>query len=210
VKWPDRGPIGGLYGSDYNGQNPKNPRGWDWMFPKNTTAPDIRTPQGIKYFQERALAWMNTSVQYCLNYMGDGAAKGPARCQGLTVWSLEGQEYPQTISYVGAPDMLMELAPEMDAVADRLFRLVTDAGLKCGVTLRPQQLTLTPGWKPGDKGFKYYQRNLLNPDNTSDVDAVAALLVRKASYAFKRWGCTMFYTDTTCVISYQSVRGTRR
>ena len=78
-----------------------------------------------------------------------------------------------------------------------MFKIITDAGLKCGVTLRPQQLTLTPGWKPGDKGFKYYQQNLYNPDNTSDVDAVAALLVRKASYAYKRWGCTMFYTDTT-------------
>jgi hypothetical protein len=51
--------------------------------------------------------------------MGDGAAKGPGRCQGLTVWSLEGQEYPQDISYIGAPDMLSELAPEMDAIADR-------------------------------------------------------------------------------------------
>ena len=51
--------------------------------------------------------------------MGDGAAKGPGRCQGLTVWSLEGQEYPQDISYIGAPDMLSTLAPEMDAIADR-------------------------------------------------------------------------------------------
>jgi hypothetical protein len=78
-----------------------------------------------------------------------------------------------------------------------LFKLITGAGLKCGVTLRPQQLTPTPGWQKGDKGFKYYQQNLYNHDNTSDVDAVAALLVRKASYAYNRWGCTMFYTDTT-------------
>ena len=143
VDWPDRGPIGGLFPSDYNGQNPKNPRGWTWM--KDPKAPSITTPEGIKFFEQGALSWMNTSVQYCLQCksfsfasrgpilelsrfampvvyssdMGDGPAKGPGLCQGLTVWSLEGQEYPQDISYIGAPDMLSELAPEMDAVADR-------------------------------------------------------------------------------------------
>ena len=55
--------------------------------------------------------------------MGDGADKGPGLCQGLTVWSLEGQEYPQDISYIGAPDMLSTLAPEMDAIADRACSL---------------------------------------------------------------------------------------
>ena len=64
VKWPDRGPIGGLFPSDYDGQNPKNPRGWSWM--KDPKAPSITTPEGIKFFEEGAMSWMNTSVQYCL------------------------------------------------------------------------------------------------------------------------------------------------
>jgi hypothetical protein len=114
------------------------------------------------------------------------------------VWSLEGQQYPQDISYIGAPDMLTELAPEMDKIADQLFKMITNAGLKCGVTLRPQKLTQNPAWKPGQiHPFKYFQKDLLNADNSSDTNAVAALLIEKASYAYKRWGCTMYYTDTT-------------
>jgi hypothetical protein len=201
LKWPDRGPIGGLFPSNYPGcksSSPAscpNPRGWTWMGGKD--APSISTPAGIAAFQAGALKWMNKSVNYCLEYMG-GGNNGPALCQGLTVWSLEGQQYPQDISYIGAPDMLAALAPEMDAIADKMFKLITDVGLKCGVTLRPQQLTQNPAWKPDQiHPFKYYQKDLLNPDNTSDTDAVAALLVRKAGYAYRRWGCTMFYTDTT-------------
>ncbi len=64
VNWPDRGPIGGLFPSDYNGQEPKNPRGWSWM--KDPKAPPITTTEGLKFFEQGAMSWMNTSVQYCL------------------------------------------------------------------------------------------------------------------------------------------------
>ena len=149
-----------------------------------TGKPPITTPAGVASFTQGAVRWMNTSLNYCLDYMGDGT-KGPGTCQGLTVWSLEGQQYPQDISYIGSPDMLPQLAPEMDSIADHLFKMVTDAGLN-------------PAWKPGQMHpFKYYLKDLLLPDNSSDTDAVAALLIEKASYAYKRWGCTMFYTDTT-------------
>lgn len=159
LKWPDRRPIGGLFPSNYPGCKSSsaadcpNPRGWTWMNGKD--APSITTPAGIAAFEAGALKWMNTSVNYCVDYMG-GGNNGPAQCQGLTVWSLEGQQYPQDISYIGAPDMLATLAPEMDAIADKMFKLITDAGLKCGVTLRPQQLTQNPAWKPGEiHPFKY-------------------------------------------------------
>jgi len=84
MKWPDRGPIGGLFPSNYPGckttADCPNPRGWTWM-PK--ASPPITTSAGIQAFTEGALQWMNESVRYCVNYMGDGK-KGPALCQGLT------------------------------------------------------------------------------------------------------------------------------
>ena len=48
LKWPDRGPIGGLFPSNYPGcksSSPAscpNPRGWTWMGGKD--APSISTP----------------------------------------------------------------------------------------------------------------------------------------------------------------------
>ena len=42
-----------------------------------------------------------------------------------------------------------------------------------------------------------WQEDFYNPDNSTDVDAYANNIVRKASYAIKRWGASMFYVDTT-------------
>ena len=33
---------------------------------KDPKAPSIATPEGIKFFEEGAMSWMNSSVQYCL------------------------------------------------------------------------------------------------------------------------------------------------
>jgi len=176
-------------------QDCPNPRGYNF-------APDINVTSsaGIMQFKADLLAYVNRSVEYCIEYMGDGGS-GPAACQGILVWSLEGQQYPQDISYVGDPRLLAAHAPEMDAAADDMFRLITGAGLRCGMTLRPQQWTQNPEWNPqmppDRPPFRYTQRNLLHPDNTSDIAGTSALLVAKASYAYKRWGCTMFYVDTT-------------
>ena len=97
--------------------------------------------------------------------------------------------------------MLGVLAPEMDAIADELFAMVKAAGLRVGMTLRPQILTPTPGWNtsvpPNRAPQPYYQRDLFRPDNSSDVQAYAANIVRKASYAITRWHCDMFYVDST-------------
>ena len=53
-------------------------------------------------------------------------------------------------------------APEMDGVADELFKIITDAGMQCGMTVRPQNLTINPNWKPSQRPnqspFKYMQQ----------------------------------------------------
>lgn len=97
--------------------------------------------------------------------------------------------------------MLPVLAPEMDGVADDLFGLIRRSGMQCGMSLRPQAFTQNPAWNaslaPMQRPFKYFQHFLTRPDNTSDTDAIATLLIAKAGYAYKRWGCTLYYVDTT-------------
>lgn len=113
VNWPQRGPIGALFfddcgaGCHCNTTLPAdcpNPRGWNANFGGpggvNTT-----NAAGRAIFREKLLAFVNQSVDYCTTYM-----TGAAKCQGILVWSLEGQEFPQDISYIGAPDMLPTLA----------------------------------------------------------------------------------------------------
>jgi hypothetical protein len=59
------------------------------------------------------------------------------RPQGVIIWDLEGQEFYQWFSYVGDPNNLSKLAPELDAVADKMFSRLRDAGYRVGMTLRP-------------------------------------------------------------------------
>ena len=209
VKWADRRPIGGLFPSDCGAschcrslspEDCPNPRGYNFVS-SDGSGINVTNATGMAKFKDDLLAYVNRSVSYCVDCMGNGDKNGPAACQGILVWSLEGQQYPQDISYVGNPQLLATLSPEMDNAADDMFKLITDAGLKCGMTLRPQQWTQNPKWSPTQSPmqtpFRYFQHNLLTADNYSDVQAVANLLIQKASYANKRWGCTMFYTDTT-------------
>jgi hypothetical protein len=71
----------------------------------------------------------------------------------------------------------------MDAIADTLFKKYTDAGLRCGVTLRPTHVVRTSG---GKEAWEHL-----------NVEDIAAELAGKLEYARKRWGCTLFYVDST-------------
>ena len=81
------------------------------------------------------------------------------------------------------------------------MRNLSDSGnLRVGLTLRPQKLVKDPAYTPGhpqEKPYRYVQQELLRPDNSTDVEAIAALLIGKMNYAIKRWNCTVFYIDTT-------------
>ena len=65
-------------------------RGW--------TIPGVNTTNatGRALFKRSILTTVKRSVDYCTT----GFMAGAARCQGMLVWSLEGQQYPQDISYI--------------------------------------------------------------------------------------------------------------
>jgi hypothetical protein len=71
------------------------------------------------------------------------------------------------------------MAPE----AAEFFKRFRDAGLRVGVTIRPQQLVF-------DHGV---------PRQTAVLD-MKQLLLDKIDYARTNWGATLFYIDSTCGI----------
>ncbi len=171
LNWTDRRPIGELFitnptasAAPNSSPNPRN-----YTVAQNI---NIQTPQGLAAFQHAVLAYADNSVQILKNM----------NAQGAIVWDLEGQQYPQpNTSYVGDPTQLPVMAPEMDGIADRFFAKFTNAGLKCGMTLRPQQLDFT-----------------VSPPNQNSVAVSdeAGVLIKKIQYAYNRWGCTIFYVDS--------------
>jgi hypothetical protein len=59
--------------------------------------------------------------------------------------------------------------------------MITSAGIRAGVTLRPQIITPTPGWSaavpPNKPPWPYYQKKLLLPNSKQpDEDAIFANL----------------------------------
>jgi len=117
------------------------------------------------------------------------------------VWSIEGSQYGD-VTYAGSPDMLPVLAPEMDEIADEVLAMINAAGIRVGLTLRPQIVTADPNWRasdpPNHPPWRYYQRSLVLADGkTADEVAITANLYRKARYAMKRWNASVFYVDST-------------
>lgn len=173
--WPDRRPIGYLYLSGHAPEtplNPLNPRYWYFVNPKL----DINSELGRQDFKRRLLAWADTSV----------ANLERMNAQGMIVWDIEGGQYLQpNINYVGDPRYL---PPEMQAVVDEFFRRFTRAGLRCGVTLRPQRLVVPGG---GDwLKIKPYRIN------SQDPNVLFEQLDEKIQYTQHRFGCTLFYVDS--------------
>jgi hypothetical protein len=147
--------------------------------------------------------------------------------QGIIVWDLEGQEFVHAFTYVGYPNNLPVLAPEMDAVADELFSTLRAAGYRIGMTLRPQQFgtgTTLPStcvnssnYNQSDKFIKLdaappYRGYVCTAPNTwtvapmsqpyeqtytDDDGTLLANLENKIAYARSRWNATLFYIDST-------------
>lgn len=164
ARWPDRRPIGMLFlASDYH-SSASNPRGWF-----NEAKLDVTGPNGAENFR-RALADYTDRSLEILKRTG---------AQGVIVWDVEGEQFPHKISFIGDPRLLAKLAPEMDAAADEFFRRLRDAGLRVGVTIRPQQLVFDGG--------QPRQTQVLN---------LAQVLREKIAYARQRWGATLFYIDS--------------
>jgi hypothetical protein len=73
------------------------------------------------------------------------------------------------------------LAPEMADVIDEYFDRFRKAGLRTGVTVRPELLRVTPDKKSASQTPV--------PDPTD-------LLIDKIAYAKKRWGVSLIYIDS--------------
>ena len=119
VNWPDRRPVARviLANTIGNGPSPTNPRGYF-----GEAAFDVSNQAN---FNSRMLGWADSMV-ITLNAMNP-------KPQGIMVWDLEGQEFYQYFSYVGYPNKLHDLAPEMDVVADAFFAKFRNAGYKIGI-----------------------------------------------------------------------------
>ncbi len=166
LKWPDRRPIGSLILGTAAVGWPTNPNGW---FLDKTL--DTQTTAGIAQFRRRLLLWADDSVRI-LKEMN---------AQGMITWDMEGERFPHATTYIGDPRLAERLAPEMTGVLDDYFKRFTRAGLRVGLTIRPQLLKISPDGKTADQ---------VDSNDPADV------LIQKIAYAKKRWGATLFYIDS--------------
>ncbi len=172
VHWNDRRIIGMDILATPQTHPPKNPRGWF----NNAPDVDTTTPAGIAAFRSRLLAYADSSIKVLQDM----------DAQGVIMWDMEGEEFAQD-AYYGDPRLVPKTAPEMEykdasgvATIDAYFQRFRKAGLRVGVCLRPQQIVFKNGVPT--------QTDSQDPERT---------LREKLAYAKKRWGCTLFYTDST-------------
>jgi hypothetical protein len=166
LQWTDRRPVAQLFLTSYNGTYPTNPRRWFGDGSVNVT-----TPAGIAAFQQRVLQYAAQSVAICQ----------AENAQAAITWDIEGQQFPQATSYIGDPRLVDTLAPEISGVIDAYFKTFTNAGIRVGMTIRPQQLVLS------DSNTQASQVEVADPGQ---------LMLQKITYAYNRWGATVFYVDS--------------
>src|SRR6266540_6466638 len=182
VNWIDRRPIGAIFLASSGINVATNPRRWVL----NEGKIDITTSQGKAAFREALLKLADNSITVLKD----------VNAQGMITWDPEGQEFLGSC-YYGDPRLTPTLAPETDFKADRGMSAIDEyfdkfrrAGLKVGVCLRPQQITMMDG-KP--------------VQGAANNQQAAQVLKDKLAYAKKRWGCTLFYIDSTVAVTANSL-----
>ena len=172
VEWPSRAPIGALFLATSQDHPERNPRGW-FM---NAQDIDVTTKIGLTAWRHRLLKFADDSVKVLKDI----------RAQGMITWDPEGEEYANSV-YYGAPQLTDALAPETDFVSrgtlkviDEYFAKFKNAGLRTGVAIRPQEIVFRD--RAPVQQF---------------VDDPLSQLRMKVRYARMRWGCTLFYIDST-------------
>jgi hypothetical protein len=177
INWTDRRPIGAVFLASSGINVATNPRRWILNLGKL----DIKTDAGKGVFRSALLNMADNSIKVLKD----------AHAQGMITWDPEGQEFP-TACYYGDPRLTPTLAPETEfrdegraSAIDDYFAKFRVAGLKVGVCIRPQQITLVDG-KPVQQAV--------------DDEHAAQILKEKIAYAKQRWGCTLFYVDSTATV----------
>lgn len=200
LEWPDHRPIaaGFLY-NEIGTEPPKagvhgtNPRR---LFAFSLDTVDAFSPQGQNIIRRNMTAFAHSTVTR-LQKMG---------AQGVMMWNMDTQH-----PYLGAPRMLSFTAPELEDAMDDYFRIVREAGFRTGVTIRHQQARWGGNrWSLGVGNANPSADPLLDgyhklvPEHTPwwMVYPVADRLSKKIAYAKERWGCTIFYYDTSNIIKY--------
>jgi hypothetical protein len=177
INWTDRRPIGAIFLATSGINLATNPRRWIL----NSGKIDITTGQGKDIFSKALLGIADKSIKVLKD----------AHAQGMITWDPEGQEFPAAC-YYGDPRLTPTLAPETEfrsggraSAIDDYFAKFRVAGLKVGVCIRPQQITIVDG-KPVQQAV--------------DDEHAAQILKEKIAYAKQRWGCTLFYVDSTATV----------
>ena len=182
INWNDRRPIGAIFLASSGINVATNPRRWIM----NEGKIDITTDLGKDVFRTALLKLADNSIKVLKD----------ANAQGMITWDPEGQQFLGAC-YYGDPRLTPVLAPETELKGDRgmnaideYFEKFRQAGLRVGVCLRPQQITMVDG-KP--------------VQGPADSQHAAQVLKDKLAYAKKRWGCTLFYIDSTVVVTGESL-----
>jgi hypothetical protein len=178
VNWKDHRPIGAIFLAGPQINVASNPRRWTMNFGEI----DITNEKGKAAFRTALLKLADKSVQV----LKDSGA------QGMITWDPEGEEFIGAC-YYGDPRLIPTLAPEMEfrnasakSAIDEYFGKFRDAGLKTGVCIRPQNVAIVDG-KPVHQA--------------ADDKHTTQILREKIAYAKQRWGCTLFYVDSTATAS---------
>jgi hypothetical protein len=174
VTWKDHRSIGAIFLAGPQINVASNPRRWTLNFGEI----DITNDKGKAAFRTALLKLADNSVQV----LKDTGA------QGMITWDPEGEEFIGAC-YYGDPLLVPSLAPEMEfkndgakSVIDEYFEKFRAAGLKVGVCIRPQQIEVVDG-KP--------------VHHAAEDEHAAQVLRERIAYAKQRWGCTLFYVDST-------------
>ena len=182
INWNDRRSIGAIFLASSGINVATNPRRWAM----NDGKIDVTTGQGKAAFREALLKLADNSIKVLKDM----------NAQGMITWDPEGQEFLGSC-YYGDPRLTPVLAPETEIKDDRgtsaideYFEKFRGAGLKVGVCLRPQQITMADG-KP--------------VQGAANNQQAAQILKDKLAYAKKRWGCTLFYIDSTVAVTEESL-----
>src|SRR6266852_785877 len=182
INWNNRRPIRAIFLASSGINVATNPRRWILDIGKI----DIATDQGKNAFRTALLRLADNSIKVLKD----------TNAQGMITWDPEGQEFLGSC-YYGDPRLTPVLAPETEFKGDRGMNAIDEyfekfrrAGLRVGVCLRPQQITMVDG-KP--------------VQGAANNQQAAQVLKDKLAYAKKRWDCTLFYIDSTVVATGESL-----